>query len=378
MLMVSEIAVSEISAIITSRSATLKAHQEHDEFYIIGDPCPLISVDGSPFDCGVALGEIWRDTLVARSCGGKKKPWWEQSTGSLAEIVDEYAPHLRDVMKGMQKGAGLAGMHWDDAGSSDTRPTRATPDDGQAGCTAFSVAPALTMNGTPISGQTKDTARASADRYVVLRMTPKGAPAFLTLTYPGEIFGYGFSSTGMSIFRNSLYAGVAEKGLPFHLWGLAALCMKNLGEAKEVVLRHGLAMGGNALVSDEKGRAMSVESGADGTFIVEGDSLIHVHANHVNHESLCSCEDYEQDKKAISIHRQKRVAELLESDAGQVTPESCMAHLADHENFPGSVCSHLDPPRHETTAAVVAEPTRGRLHVVRGAPCRNPVSTYTL
>lgn len=62
----------------------------------------------------------------------------------------------------------------------------------------------LLIDNSPISGQTKDTGMYNYKNYVVLKMESTDAPSFLTLTYPGLIFGHGFSTTGMSVYRNSL------------------------------------------------------------------------------------------------------------------------------------------------------------------------------
>lgn len=338
-----------------------------------GSPVPLVSVAGTATECGEQLGAIWRDILRARRNppNSTETPWWLENSGAAARWVDAIAPHLRDVMRGMQKGAGLGETAWDDAGSCRCLPR-------EPGCTAFSVAASATLAGAPLSGQTKDTARESADRYVVLRMMPQNAPAFLTVTYPGELFGYGFASTGVSIFRNALYAGAPASGLPFHVWGLLSLCGAGVDTAREIALREGVRFAGNALLSDARGRALSVEGTAGGLGILESAGGCLVHANHVETESLKAFERRDARQLDASRHRRRRLEELLRGELGRLTAERCLAFLSDHANYPCSLCCHMDPPRQETTAAIVAEPTRGQLRVVRGAPCANPSAVYSL
>ena len=62
---------------------------------------------------------------------------------------------------------------------------------------------------------------------------------------------------------------------------------------------------------------------------------------------------------------------------GRLTPQIMLQNLSNHENYPLSICSHRDKEYH-TTACVIAEPTRGLLHVARGAPCQNWPVTYKL
>lgn len=341
-------------------------------------PAPLLEAKGTAYECGLILGEAWRDILLQRILASKRRPWWAQSGGTIPRLMERFAPHLREVMRGMQKGARLGRAYWDDGGSclhATLRPrVRALAD----ACTSFSVRPEATLANLPLSGQTKDTRRDAAAKYVVLKLKPAGAPAFLTLTYKGELFGYGFASTGMSIFRNALYAGLPERGLPFHIWGLMALCMRDVEQVRELTLRYGLRVGGNALVSDGAGRAISVEGTDGGIGIVETRRAALVHANHVNTPGLKRHERYTQPGKGCSLHRQRRLEALLSAEAGRLTAPLCMHILADHANFPFSICTHPNPPSHETTAAVVADPARGLLHVTTGSPCKNWPVTYRL
>ena len=70
---------------------------------------------------------------------------------------------------------------------------------------------------------------------------------------------------------------------------------------------------------------------------------------------------------------------MLEGERGRLTPQRAMMALADHERYPHGICRHRveGKPASETAAAAVAEPARGRLHVVRSQPCSNWAVTYT-
>ena len=194
------------------------------------------------------------------------------------------------------------------------------------------------------------------------------------------LLGYGFWSTGMSVFRNALYVPAADSGLPAQCFGLAALACSNVDEAAELARREGIIGAGNFLFSDSEGRSISVEYGADGVGIVEARDGIHTHANHAHDERLQERESYEEEEKQISLHRETRLAALLADERARLTAQKALMALADHDGYPYSLCRHLvhDKPGHETSAAIVAEPTLGRLHVVRGAPCMNWPVTYTL
>lgn len=81
-----------------------------------------------------------------------------------------------------------------------------------------------------------------------------------------------------------------------------------------------------------------------------------------------------------SRYRMHGLHAFLESERGHLTPQRATMLLADHTYYSQGICRHWTEGEREseTVSAAVAEPTLGRLHVVRGQPCSNPVVTYTV
>ena len=175
---------------------------------------PLLAVEGTAYDCGREYGELVRERYPFYANYRERRAWWTELAPDVQALYERRAPHLFDLFQGLSDGIGPA-----------TAPApAAAPAPAPEGCTSFGVSGSVTLDGEPFSGQTKDTQTQSAYRYVVLRMRIADAPTILVLAYPGEVLGYGMWSTGMSIFRNSLYsqAGAAQ-GLPMATWGLLML-----------------------------------------------------------------------------------------------------------------------------------------------------------
>ena len=339
------------------------------------DSIPLASVKGTAYECGIQLGEIWRDIIRTRvvisSKTEKGEPWWAMGNGIIPKLIDKYAPHLREIMKGIQNGAGLKNKPpkiWDWPSGEGNWMFKNE-------CSAFAVKPAATVDGLPLSGQTKDTPEDRVSKYQVLKLEPEGAPSFLTLTYPGELFGHGFATTGVSLFRNALYINSGKEGIPFNVWGLISLC-SNINIAIDCALSYGIKTSGNALISDGTGRTVSIECTDKGIGVIEHDETIHVHTNHILAPELKYIEDQKETKLQGSHLRYERLKELLEQELGKISPSRCLQLLGDHKNYPLSICRH-DYLNSETTAAVVADPALGRLYVVRGNPCMNWPVTYS-
>jgi len=72
--------------------------------------------------------------------------------------------------------------------------------------------------------------------------------------------------------------------------------------------------------------------------------------------------------------------EPVNGERGRLTPQKILMLLADHTHYPRGICKHTvgDNRYTGTSGVVIAEPTRGKLHVVRGNPCCNWPVTYTV
>jgi len=328
---------------------------------------PLLDVAGTALECGERLGHAWRPALerFAQTIWAGSSPWWKEP--AHRRLIDRLAPYLPDLFRGMARGAGL---------SDDQVGSRVLPR--ERGCTSFAVHPRLTLDGTPISGQTKDTPDDRVYRYVVLRMKVAGGPEALTLTYPGWLFGHGFVAGGCCIWRNSLYAGRSEGRLSYAMWGTLALHCPTADDAADLARRHGVACdGAHCTIADSHGGIVGIEIGARGVRLLRPKRGLYTHANHVaSGATLRRFETYDEAERLISEHRQRRLHARLAAERGRLTAQLALQALADHEGYPNSVCRHR--PGSSTTAAVVAEPAKGRLHVTRGAPCRHWPTTFSL
>ena len=333
---------------------------------------PQIDVEGSAYEAGIQLGYIWREAIVlaAERKPAGARPWWATRRRPFSTLISKYLPHLPDLHRGMAKGAGVPE---ENVGASIPMPDA-------GGCTSFAVQSGATLDGLPLSGQTKDTGESRAYQFQVLRLRLTDAPSALTLTYPGWLFGHGFVKGGCAIFRNSLYAGSPEGRLSYPIFGLVALHCPTVEEAIEVARRYSVNQGAHCTIADERGGTAGLEIGKGGIGVLRPKRGIYVHANAVvsskrlqKHEAAPTATFSRED----SLHREERLRARLEADRGRLTPQLAYMALCDHHGHPRSVCRHQSR-QAMTTSAVVVEPTRGLLHACRGNPCRNWPRTYAL
>ena len=329
---------------------------------------PLISVEGTARECGREYVEIVRERYPGYRRYLDSIHAWRDLRPAVRTLFEERAPHVLELFAGM--------IEADEATGGTPAPA------GEQGCTSFGVSGKVTLDGQPVSGQTKDTGWGSAEQYIVLRMRIQDAPSILTLAYPGEVLGYGLWSTGMSIFRNSLHAKPADNdGLQLPQLALLTLAGSSAQDAAELAKTHGLTGTGNAMISDPSGESLSLEWNAGGVSALPARDGIAVHANHPEGSETTPFEKYpDEAERENSRFRASRLRELLAEQAGRLTPQLALRALSDHAHYPLGICRHTigGSAKLCTTAAVVVEPTRGRLHVVRGPACSNWPVTYTI
>ena len=333
---------------------------------------PLIAVEGTARDCGRRYGQIVLEKYPGYRRYLDTAGQWSRLSGEARRLFERRAAFVPEIYEGLAEVAGPP------SGSTEAPPA--------AECTSFGVSPGVTLDGHAISGQNKDPVSGSALLHIVLRMRIQDGPTILVLAYPGEVLGYGMWSTGASVFRNSLWSRASgEPGLEMGQWALLSLAGGSTAEAVELARRHGIAGDGNVLFSDAAG-SVSVEFNAGGISVVQPDDGVVTHANHPVGSETAPFEyaygdDYPtRDDGADSRIRMDRLAELLGAERGRLTPQRALMCMSDHANHPRGLCRHLAPSitTHCTTGSVIVEPTRGRLYAVRGNPCCNWPTTYTV
>ncbi|MAE66916.1 MAG: hypothetical protein CMJ18_21875 [Phycisphaeraceae bacterium] len=336
---------------------------------------PLAAFEGTAYECGEQFAQFTLENYPGYRRRLDEVCMWEsRMTPTARKLIEKHAPHVPDVIRGLVDTCGP--------------PEKPAPGGGTWGCTSFGLSGKVTLDGHPISGGTRDVHREKAFQHIVLRMRIKDAPTILVHTYPGDILGLmGFWSTGMSIFSNALYSREESKtGLTSAQWAFVALAGSSAEAAAELAEEHGLQASGNCLVSDPEGCSMSVEFNGGGVSIVPAKGGIATHANHPEGPKTAPFEAVEflelmrADDLEDSRIRMHGLWSRFYTERGRLSAPKVMQLLADHTHFPTGVCSHMHGGNTEygTTAAIVAEPTRGLIHVTRGNPCCNWPTTYEM
>jgi hypothetical protein len=249
-----------------------------------------------------------------------------------------------------------------------------------AGCTSFAVSGDWTSDGAPFSGQTKDTPVKRLSEFRVLRLDVSDAPSLLTLTYPGWLFGHGFAEGGCALFRNSLFAGLSSGELGYGAWGLIATHCSSVDEVCEIAAKYGInGVSAHCLLQDSQGGIAGLEIFKDGVRRLGTTDGLYVHSNHLLNASRSEVvEDASPEYLEDSHLRLDELSAKFAADKGDVNPRRIIEKLAaSHERYPFGLCNHARED-YQTTAAVVAEPSKGTLTVSHGPPCQAEVTTHSI
>lgn len=343
---------------------------------------------GNEHEIGRAYGESCRDSI--KECIN----WWYDTLKdvlpgkSLADMVEcnkqfkapieAASPELFSEMQGIAEGSGctideivyLQSCAELDSGGSFY----------MMGCTSFATAGDATLSGQTITGQNLDWFPNSEP--IILRIKPLGKPAYLTLTWPGQLGMMGITELGTSLFINILAYPELSVGVPTNVLANLTLLQKNVPDMIRVITQNKRTVPFNYLFAGKDGEMIDVEStpGKCGCVMPEDDIL--THSNHFLTPYLQDKDLGDQTSFPDTFLRQLRLKKLMKKHYGQLTPEIMMKLMQDHQGYPDSICRHCDltGPSYEqfdSGASVVAVPGEGKMYAT-SYPCQNPYKLYTL
>ncbi len=358
---------------------------------------PHVRVEGGPRERGRQYGEEAR-ALVRRSIEAYAEVFAHYTGWSWERVVEEsrafeqpiagFEPRYVEELRGIAEGASL---RFEDVLALNTRTevmysAKARLAVAEAGlkldgCSAFAVLPEASASGTTLVGQNWDWLLHSFDTVLVLEARQDKGPDFVTVVEAGLLAKTGLNSSGIGLATNAL-ATEADRGVPgvpYHVALRAILDAENLSDALAALQRRPRSSSANYLVAHEDGIAVDVEA-APGDFsrllLLFPERGVLLHTNHFR-SSAFEGKDVGLWVMPDSPFRLERVKAAVEAARPLLSPETFTLALADHANYPSSVCCHADERDHpvergSTVASVVMELDSRRVWLADGHPCSTP------
>jgi isopenicillin-N N-acyltransferase like protein len=359
------------------------------------DDIPRVRVHGTSYDRGRQYGMQAR-ARVRRSVQAYQQVFayyagWDWPTvrraaaGFEAPIAD-FRPAYLEEMRGIADGAGLdladvlaINVRTEVMYAAKARQAplacRARPAP-PAECSAFAVVqdhPAATL-----IGQNWDWLLHSAETLILLEVSQDDGPDFVTVVEAGLLAKTGMNAAGLGLVTNALVtdADVGAPGLPYHVLLRAVLDCATVTDALMVLQAGERSSSANYLIAHSSGAALDVEA-APGDFTrlypLYPDHGLLLHTNHFLSPGLhpVDLSLWAMPSSAVRLQR------LGAFGAGgqHRTLDDFRGLLADHADYPYSVCAHPEPGVHPceqgaTIASVLMDLTAGRMWVAAGHPCQ--------
>ncbi len=352
---------------------------------------PLVRLEGSHGEMGVQLGrdrssqvhamvEMYR-RLFAEASVELGIANWEEAilhAHKYLPFAEESTPQYVDEMRGIAEGAGVP---FDDILVLNCMEA-ITSDALHLGCTSLAVGPEVTAGGSVLIGHNEDWIPEDIHNVFVVHARPEDEPAYLAITYGGLLPNIGFNACGIAQCCDSVYPSDARVGVPRILVARGVLAARTLSDAIRAASNRNRDAGYNHLIAHESGEMYNVEVSARRFEMLPSDDGTVAHANHYLHPSMQAIEKNSGDLINSRV-RLNRTRHLIAARRGSLDQAAIQAILADHMNYPQSICNHIvedDTPldRQQTIASLIIDLSARTMLVSWGTPCSNEFFAYTL
>ena len=348
----------------------------------------IIDCGGAPYEIGRQWGEGCRESLKA-SLGmlyaglergpfraGKAKVWDAALTFMAA--LRNFDPYGFEVLRGQAEGAGMV---LEEALALQCSLEIAFHYGEIMGlCTSFAAAGKATAGGKAILGQNVDWHPGST--VDLLRVRHDSGVREFVLCLSGSPY-YHLNSAGVGNCVNLTLGplGDMKQQVPLSVTISRAMRQPRIGFALGILRRQARGLG-YLLLAESSGGMTGLEAVADDIELILPERDVLVHANHYETERF-KAGDWTPLLIPDTGARAVRMREKIESAYGEITPETMMGILSDHEGHPNSICRHADPGKppelaSASRASFVMVPAEGLLYIAAGAPCDYEFMEYRL
>ncbi len=243
------------------------------------------------------------------------------------------------------------------------------------GCTDLAARGEATVGGVTLIAHNNDTAPEAEAYLATLQVQAGDEPEFIGVTIGGLGFSAGFNAAGISMTGNAVSCHDIRPGVPRALLARAILGSRRLGEALDACLLPLRASNYNNVIADANGEVYSMEGSATDCEPIYIEDNILCHSNHYVSWPM---RRFEATPHHIgnSIFRYYRTQRLLRENYGRLSPHLMQQLLADHANYPASICKHT--PAATTVFSIIINLEERRAWIGPGYPCQTTYREYAL
>jgi isopenicillin-N N-acyltransferase-like protein len=357
------------------------------------DPIPMIEIRGTHREVGRQIGERLKPTMQRMLPQLREGLPPGVSWDDILQKGQLYLAHSRalypqyiEELEGIAEGAGVPFEEvfletceelWEPAawyGSVLSSP-KGDVTTLLKGCTDFAARGRATTDGATLLAHTNDLAPEVEEHLVILKVQAGDEPELLGVSIGGLGFCAGFNAAGIGLSGNEVSCNDIRPGVPRLLIVRAILAARRLEEAMDACLLSQRASNYNNIIADANGEVYSMEGSATDCepIYIEEDILAHA-----NHYVSLSMRRFEADRNNIggSVIRHNRAMRLLRENYGQLSPEMFQRLLADHANYPASICKHGI--KTVTVFSIIINLNELHAWIGKGRPCQTTYFEHAL
>ena len=341
-------------------------------------PIPVIEVSGTHREVGQAIGEKMAPTLQRMVTRFRKDLPRGVSWADVAHRGRLYLEHSRAVypqyVQELEGSAAAASVPLEELFLGMCEELW-EPIAWRRGCTDFAARGGATVDGSTLLAHTNDLLPEAEKDLLILRVQAGDEPEFLGVSVGGLAYSAGFNAAGIGLTGNELSCNDIRSGVPRLLIVRAILAARRLEDAMDACLLPERASSYNNVIADANGEVYCMEGSATDCEPIYIKEDILAHANHYSSPPM---RRFETDRNAISgsVIRHNRAMRLLRKNYGQLSPELFQTLLADHANYPGSICKHGTET--VTVFSLIVNLEERRAWIGRGRPCRTTYVEHVL
>jgi len=351
---------------------------------------PFIRASGSHRDIGLSIGRTLGDLIhqqiaVYREMIPQDKSInisWEQAVLQARKYLpfaEEFYSQYVEELQGIAEGSGT------DFGDVLTLNTMEaiTSDALFLKCSSLAVGSEVTESGAGvIVAHNEDWMPADKPFVYVAQIEPDDEPAFLCLSYGALLPNLGFNTAGVAHVADSVYPNDVRLGIPRIIFTRAILGSRTLGQAIQNAIHRRRDAGYNHLIAGEHGEIYCIEASATAFDALYADDHWTAHTNHYTSPMM---RPYEEKPEALvnSRVRYNRARHLVKGRLGKLTVADFQTFLADHINYPNSICAHVETAASPldstiTIASIIIDMAARTMWVCWGNPCHGTYYPYRL
>jgi isopenicillin-N N-acyltransferase-like protein len=350
-----------------------------------GSSIRSVSASGSHHQIGRSLGKVCGDqarrmaerfkALFPRSDGTDRLAMALSNARKTLPYAREYCPECVEELEGYAEGSGV-----------DFETVYALFCDHDVwegkGCTDIAVNEQWTRDDCVYAAHNEDVPPYNLEDVTIVRVRPKGAPAFIGVSYGGIMPTVGMSDAGISITGNAVVPNDTRVGIPKMLVVRKVLAARGLHEALSLSMPKQRGHSFNNIISDASGEIYSMEGSATTFDALYADEGYLVHANHYLSPRMWRFEE-DMHTRISSIIRYNRARKLFRRELGKVDLSTFKQILSDHVGYPESICRHPDPAQDEeeqtmSIFSAVFDLTNRAAWICAGNPCEGSFEKHEL